>query len=118
MVTGGAMPGMPHGGMGTMDIIFQAGTVTRTGSRISVPLDTDQRIPTVNGMSPQASAVMDAVRRRLKVNGMRPQALGAMSAVQQLLRANGINPRFPGPGMQFDFPICTRKSFFLTALNV
>lgn len=91
MVTGGAMPAMPHGGMRTMDIIFQAGTVTHTGCRISVPLDTDQGIPTVNGIPPQASAVMDTIRRRPKVNGMPPQALEAMSAVQPLSRANGIN---------------------------
>ena len=94
MVTGGAMPGMPHGGMRTMDIIFQVGTVTRTGCRISVPLDTGLGIPAVNGTLPQASVVMDTIRARLKANGMPPQALGAMSADQSLSRANGINPRF------------------------
>jgi hypothetical protein len=118
MVTGRAMPGMPHGGMRTMDIIFQAGTVTRTGCRISVPLDTGQGIPTVNGAPPQASAVMGAIRRRLKVNGIPPQALGAMSEVQPLLRANGINPGFQESCMQFGIPTCIRKSIFLTALNV
>ncbi len=118
MVTGGAMPGMPHGGMRTMDIIFQAGTVTRTVCRISVPLDTGQGSPTVNGMPPQASAMMDAIRGRLKVIGMRPQALGAMSAVQPLMRANGINRGFQESCMQFCIPTCTRRSIFLTALNV
>ena len=92
MVTGGAMPGMPHGGMRTMDIIFQVGAVTRTGCRISVPLDTGRGIPTVNGMP--------------------PQALGAMSAVQPLLRANGISPGFQETCMQFGIPTCTRKSIF------
>ena len=112
MVTGGAMPGMPHGGTRTMDIIFQVGAVTRTGCRISVPLDTGRGIPTVNGMPPQASAVMDTIRRRLKVNGMPPQALGAMSAVQPLLRANGISPGFQETCMQFGIPTYTRKSIF------
>jgi hypothetical protein len=112
MVTGEAMPGMPHGGMRIMDIIFQAGTVTRTGCRISVPLDTGQGIPTVNGMPPRASAVMDTIRRQMKVNGMPPQALGAMSVVQPPSRANGINPGFQELCMQFGIPTCTRKSFF------
>ena len=115
------MPGMPHGGMRTMDIIIQAGTVTRTGCRISVPLDTDQGIPTVNGIPPQASAVMDTIRRRPKVNGMPPQALGAMSAVQPLSRANGINSEFQELCMQFGIPTCTRKffiAFYRTPLAV
>jgi len=101
-----------------MDIIFQAGTATRTGCRISVPLDTDQGIPTVNGIPPQASAVMDTIRRRPKVNGMPPQALGAMSAVQPLSRANGINSGFQKSCMELGIPTWTRKSIFLMALIV